>query len=414
MQPVRGTKDLPPHEFEKFLFIQQAARKVFARYGFNEMDVPIFEFTELFKRSLGDDSDIVFKEMYTFEDRSGKSITLRPELTAGIARAVTTGVNNISLPASLFTIGPVFRYERPQKCRQRQFHQINCEAVGIKDPYLDAEVVAMAANFLYDLGIGSAINLEINSIGDKQTRVDYVKVLKEYLLKNFDNLSEDSKRRLNTNILRILDSKDETDREILRDAPSIENFFTKETELFFEKFCHGLKSMNIKYSINHSLVRGLDYYCHTVFEFTTKELGAQGTVIGGGRYDDLYSLIASLDAPAIGFAGGVERIADLLNYKKEKDIDIGIIVIGDFMHHACKVAMDLRNLGLTVSFVYQGKDLIKKMKKANSMKSKFVLIFGEDEMKIGGITFKNMLTGKQQQILLNNIIESVPKIIEEI
>ena len=274
LQPVRGTKDILADDYRVFSHVQNTARHVSFLYGFKEISTPIFEFTEVFKKTLGEESDVVGKEMYMFEDRGGESITLRPEFTAGIARAFISGGLTNQLPLKLFSTGPLFRYERPQKGRQRQFHQINFEMLGVADPMADVEVISMGAHVLDALGVSDKIKLEINSLGDKDSREKYRDALVEYLNDYKNDLSDDSKIRLEKNPMRILDSKDEGDKKIVEDAPVIGDYYSNEAADFFAAVTEGLSGLGVEYGLNNRLVRGLDYYSHTAFEFTTNQLGS--------------------------------------------------------------------------------------------------------------------------------------------
>ncbi|MCC7259527.1 MAG: histidine--tRNA ligase, partial [Alphaproteobacteria bacterium] len=310
LQPVRGTHDILPEEGRKRRFITETAREIASRYGFDEFATPVFEFTDVFARTLGDVSDIVSKEMYSFTDRGGESITLRPEFTAGLARAFLSNGLQQNTPVKAFCHGPVFRYERPQKGRMRQFHQIDAEIIGVAGPQADIEVIALADHILRTLGV-APITLELNSLGDVESRKAHRAALVEYFTGHQAALSEDSKARLTKNPLRILDSKDEGDRKIVADAPVLTEYFNEASQEFFAAVKEGLTALGIAYTINPRLVRGLDYYCHTVFEFTTTALGAQNAVLAGGRYDGLMAQMGGPETPAIGWAAGIERLTEL-------------------------------------------------------------------------------------------------------
>ncbi|XP_011068570.1 PREDICTED: histidine--tRNA ligase, chloroplastic-like, partial [Acromyrmex echinatior] len=359
----------------------QTANRISSLYGFLPAQTPIFEYTEVFTKTLGDSSDIITKEMYTFNDKGGKSITLRPEFTAAVVRLLIE--KKLQTPIKLFSIGPAFRYERPQKGRQRQFHQINFEVFGIEDPKADIELISLAQHLLTEFGINKNVKLEINSInslGDGETITKYKEALILYFTKYQNDLSEDSKNRLIKNPLRILDSKDEKDKSIISDAPKISNYYTKESSDFFEQILNGLTILDIPYTVNNKLVRGLDYYCHTVFEFVTEDLGAQGAVFAGGRYDNLVSLVGGKHIPAIGFAGGIERIMELINYSPKEERPIYLIPIGrEVEKHALTLANELRRNGLYVIYEYSG-TLRTRMKKANQANAKAALIFGDEEL----------------------------------
>ena len=301
LQPVRGTHDLLPDRARAFRRVADAARTVAGRYGYHEMATPIFEFSEVFKRTLGDTSDIVTKEMYTFTDRSGAEVTLRPEGTAGVARAVISGGLAQHTPLKYFYAGPMFRYERPQKGRLRQFHQIGVELLGVAEPVGDVEVIALGAAILEELGVAARTTLELNTLGNTDSREAYRRVLVDYLEARRDELSEESLSRLARNPLRILDSKNAGDREVVAEAPLLGDSLDAESAEFFASVCAGLDRLGIAHTLNPRLVRGLDYYCHTAFEFTTDALGAQGAVIAGGRYDGLVAQMGGPETAGIGW-----------------------------------------------------------------------------------------------------------------
>ena len=311
LQPVRGTHDLLPDQALAFRRVVDAARMVAGRYGYREMATPIFEFSEVFKRTLGDTSDIVTKEMYTFTDRSGAEVTLRPEGTAGVARAVISGGLAQHMPLKYFYAGPMFRYERPQKGRLRQFHQIGVELLGVAEPIGDVEIIALGAAILDELGVAERTTLELNTLGNTESREAYRGVLVDYFEARRDELSEDSLSRLTRNPLRILDSKDPGDRAVVAEAPLLGDSLDALSADFSASVQAGLDRLGIVYDLNPRLVRGLDYYCHTAFEFTTDSLGAQGAVIAGGRYDGLVGQMGGPETPGIGWAGGIERLSML-------------------------------------------------------------------------------------------------------
>lgn len=409
LQPVRGTKDILFTEQKKFQAIVNIARLISSRFGYQEAAVPIFEFTEVFTRTLGDYSDIVNKEMYSFPDRNGQSITLRPEFTAGIARAVISNGLYNEFPLKFFSVGPVFRYERPQHGRMRQFHQINCEYIGAEDSLIDVEVIDLANMILSELGLSNVVSLEINTLGDKQSRENYLKELIEYFTKYQSSLSEDSKIRLEKNPLRILDSKDETDKKISHDAPSILDYLTAESKQYFETILDNLTKIGIKYNINKRMVRGLDYYNHTTFEFITDKLGAQGTVLGGGRYDGLLKLMGGQDAPGIGFAAGIERISELYEYQAEKKILISIIALDkDLRFEAHKVAHALRAAGINAE-IENTYNLSKAMKKALHRNANYAIFVGEEEIKKQRFKFKNFSNRREDEFDISSIINLIKK-----
>lgn len=404
-QTVRGTKDLLFDEWYKFKYIEQTANRISSLYGFLPVQTPIFEYTEVFTKTLGDSSDIINKEMYTFIDKGGKSITLRPEFTAAIVRLLIE--KKLQTPIKLFSTGPAFRYERPQKGRQRQFHQINFEVFGIENPKADIELISLVQHLLTEFAINKNVKLEINSLGDSETTSKYREALISYLKKFQNDLSEDSQNRLIKNPLRILDSKDKTDKEIISNAPKISDYYTKESSDFFEQILNGLAILDIPYTVNNKLVRGLDYYCHTVFEFVTEDLGAQGAVFAGGRYNNLVSSVGGKHTPAIGFAGGIERVMELINYAEKKERPIYIIPIGgEAEEHALTLASELRRNGLYVIYEHSG-TLKTRMKKANQANAKVVLIFGDEELSSKTLKIKNMDTGEEKMIACDKIVENI-------
>jgi histidyl-tRNA synthetase len=389
-----------PEDARRHRHIVTVAREIASRFGFEEVATPIFEFTEVFKRTLGDTSDIVTKEMYTFADRSGDEITLRPEGTAGIARAVISGGLTQNLPLKFFYSGPMFRHERPQKGRQRQFHQIGVELLGVAGPLGDIETIAVGAQVLDALGILPKTVLEINTLGDKESRDAYRTVLVKYFSGHLDKLSEDSRARLERNPLRILDSKDEGDKRIVANAPSFADYLTPAARDFFAKVCAGLDALGIKHEVNPRLVRGLDYYCHTAFEFTTMALGAQGTVLAGGRYDGLIGTMGGPETPGVGWAAGIERLAMLIGEPPAAPRPIAIVPIGDAAETAAlTLAHKLRRAGCTVDLGYSG-NLSRRMKRANKLHARYAVILGEDELQRGTATLRDLDSGEQEAIPL--------------
>ena len=409
-QVVRGTKDLLSEEWYKLKYIQHIANNISNLYGFVPIETPIFEYTEVFTKTLGDSSDIITKEMYSFEDKNGKSITLRPEFTAAIVRLFLE--KKLKLPARLFSTGPVFRYERPQKGRQRQFHQINFEILGIKTFQADIELISLGQHLINEFGIGDRVKLEINSLGDSETITSYKKSLLSYLERYDNDLSEESKNRLITNPLRILDSKNKKDLLIISDAPKISEYYTKQSASFFDQVLNDLTILNIPYVVNTNLVRGLDYYCHTVFEFFTNDLGAQGAVFAGGRYDNLVSSMGGEFTPAIGFAGGIERIAALFFHSRAEERPIYLVPIGNQAeNYSLKLADKLRKNGLYVKYEYNN-TLKNKMKKANQANAKVALIFGDKELNSQTLKIKDMETGIEEIVMDNKVTESILRILK--
>ena len=323
-QSVRGTRDLLPNLKKSFRAIDEMAFKTAQKYGYNEIETPLFEFSEVFHRSLGETSDAVSKETYTFTDRGGDSITLRPEGTAGVVRAfVSEGLAQL-IPLKLYYYGPMFRYERPQKGRYRQFYQFGVEVLGLETPLADIECLDLAWNIIKKLKLSERCVLEINTLGDAESRVEYRQALVGYLTPLKSQLSPDSQIRLEKNPMRILDSKDEGDKKLLVNAPLMKNFLNEKSNEFFNRVLEGLTHLKIPYKVNPKLVRGLDYYCHTVFEFTTTELGAQGAILSGGRYDGLVEMLGGPKTAGVGWAAGVDRLADLcettLTFEKDSTV----------------------------------------------------------------------------------------------
>lgn len=402
-QNVRGTQDFFGKSMEKFNFVINIFKNNVKSFNFHEINTPILEFSNLFERSVGDDSDIVMKELYKFEDRGGNILALRPEFTAGIVRSfINNGELNQNLPQKLFCAGPVFRYDRPQKGRYRQFNQLNCEYFGNAEYLADVELLCLGYKILQDLGLKN-ITLEINSLGSNDCKKRYEKALKEYFEKFKDKLSEDSKVRLEKNPLRILDSKDEGDRELLKNIPTIDQFYTEEEKEFYSNILKSLDKFGIKYFSNNLLVRGLDYYTSTVFEFTTTDLGAQSAVLAGGRYDSLVEEIGGVVVPAVGFGGGLERLMLLINENLlKKEELIAIIPVSENENEFClDLSNKLRNQEKRVEFLYSGK-FKKKMEKINKIEADFAIIVGEDEVESRKLKIKNLKDGSIKDFVYEN------------
>lgn len=400
LQPVRGMHDLLPLEHQKHSFVIDFAKSIALSFGFAEMATPLIEFKEVFKRTLGDASDIVSKEMYEIVERGGEYLVLRPEGTAGIARAVMSNGLTQSMPLKYFYAGPMFRYERPQKGRVRQLHQIGVELFGVSDPVGDVEVISLAHEILKALNISSRVTLEINTLGDSESRYHYRDRLVTYLRDHYAVLSLDSKERLERNPLRILDSKDEEDKKILKNAPVLAESLNDCSKEMFEKILEGLKILQIPFTLNPHLVRGLDYYCHVAFEFTTAELGSQGTVLAGGRYDGLMATMGGPSIPGVGWAGGIERLAMMLT----QDIcptptrPLAIIPMEEeFDIYGLQLAQALRKEGHIVEMTYGG-GLGKRLKKANKINANYALILGAEEISSHMVTLKDLDRGDQIQI----------------
>jgi histidyl-tRNA synthetase len=405
LQPVRGTHDLLPDEARRHRQVVETSRQVAALYNYREMAIPILEFTEVFDRTLGETSDIVSKEMYSFADRGGEQITLRPEATAGIARAVISGGLQKDLPLRFFTHGPMFRYDRPQKGRYRQFHQIDIEVIGIGEPAADVEIIAVGRHILERLGIADKVVLELNTLGDAESRQAYRAVLVEYLDGHRDRLSAESRERLSRNPLRILDSKDKGDRQIVEGAPVYSDYLNDASRAFFDAVRSGLETLGIAYAINPRLVRGLDYYCHTAFEFTTNELGAQGAVIAGGRYDGLIGQLGGPDTAATGWAGGIERLALLTADPPPASRPVALVPIGAAAEtRTLLLAEELRHAGLVVEQSVRG-NLSRRMKRADRINARFAIIVGEDELAAGAATVRDLDSGEQQSVAFDQLAD---------
>jgi len=403
LQPVRGTQDILPEESLLHRHVEDVALKTAELYGFGEISTPIFEFTEVFARTLGDTSDIVTKEMYSFEDRGGEGLTLRPEGTAGVARAFISNGLAQNLPLKYFYRGPMFRYERPQKGRRRQFHQVGVEILGVAGPQADIEVISLAQQFLTALGMEQSITLELNTLGDAESRTAYREKLVGFLSDYRDDLSEDSRERLEKNPLRILDSKDEGDRKVVADAPLLKDSLNDTSQQFFADLLDGLSRLNIEYELNDKLVRGLDYYCHTAFEFTSTDLGAQGTVLAGGRYDGLIEEMGGPSTPGIGWAAGVERLSMLAKAGEEAQRPISVIPTGqDTANDALVLAHRLRRKGFKIDHGYSG-NVGKRMKRANSANACAAIILGEDEISKNVGLVRDMDSGEQTEVSLDQI-----------
>ena len=409
LQPVRGTHDLLPDDSRSHRWVEEVAFACARRYGFGEIITPIFEFTEVFSRTLGETSDVVTKEMYTFADRSGDSLTLRPEGTAGVARAFISNGLAQSLPLKLFYRGPMFRHERPQKGRLRQFHQVGVELLGVESPLADVEVIALAWRVLSELGLAGKVRLELNTLGDGDSRSAYRDTLTAYLSGFRSSLSEDSRNRLDRNPLRVLDSKDEGDRKIVEGAPPMSESLTPEARDFFHTVTDGLTQLGIPFTINPKLVRGLDYYCHTAFEFTTTALGAQGTVLAGGRYDELIAQMGGVRTPGIGWAAGIERLSMLVEQVPVGVRPITVIPMGDALR-AMAVAERLRRAGMTVDLGYSG-NMKKRMARADKVNARFAVIMGEEEAARGAVTIRDLDGGVQEEVPLASLEEHLGRLL---
>ncbi len=413
----RGTNDIIPPESAKWNYIEKKAKYIFDLYNYDEIRTPIFEYTELFQRGIGEVTDIVEKEMYTFEDKSGRSITLRPEGTASVVRSfLENKIYGQAQPTKYYYIGPMFRYERPQAGRYRQFNQLGIEVFGTKDPMVDAEVIAVGMHYMDILGLED-LTLYINSIGCPNCRPQYLEKLKKYLNDNKGALCEDCKNRIETNPLRVLDCKNESCQLVIEDAPKIIDHLCEECEVHFENLQENLKNIDIEYEIDPNLVRGLDYYTKTAFEVKYEGLGAQDTIFGGGRYDKLAEEIGNKDIPGIGFALGIERL--LLTLEKQeieipidKSIDIYLTTIGDKAKKACFELLDeFRKNNIKAEIDYLGRSVGGQMKSADRMNATYTVIIGENELNSGKATVRNMKNGEEQEIKLDTLVESIEKMI---
>ncbi|MBO0737764.1 MAG: histidine--tRNA ligase [Alphaproteobacteria bacterium] len=398
LQPVRGTQDLLPETARRHRQIVETAREIAGLYGFSEIATPIFEFTEVFARPIGETSDIVAKEMYSFTDRGGEEITLRPEATAGIVRAVLSDGLVQNAPLKFFCSGPMFRYERPQKGRFRQFHQIDVELIGVAQPQADIEVIALGHRTLEALGIGADTQLELNTLGDPESRAAYREALVTYFSRRRSELSEDSRRRLERNPLRILDSKEESDKRVSLEAPVFDDYLNARSQEFFSRVCDGLAELGIGYRLNPRLVRGLDYYTHTAFEFVTTQLGSQGTVIGGGRYDGLAEMMGGPQIPAVGWAAGIERLAMLIAEPPAAKRPIALVPVGEAGEGpALKLSEELRGAGLPIDLGYSG-NLGRRLRRANKIGARAAVLIGEDELARGIVALRDLDSGEQSEV----------------
>jgi len=407
LQPVRGTRDILPDEIRAHRHIEDTARRAATRYGYHEVATPIFEFTDVFRRTLGDTSDIVTKEMYSFTDKGGDEITLRPEGTAGIARMLISGGQTKDLPLKYFYHGPMFRYERPQKGRFRQFHQIGIELFGVAEAAGDVEVIALGAEILESLGVLGRATLELNPLGNTASRTAYRAALVAYLDGHRQRLSEDSQLRLERNPLRVLDSKDSGDKAVVAGAPDFGDYLDSESADFFAAVRAGLDALSIAYVRNTRLVRGLDYYCHTAFEFITDSLGAQGTVLAGGRYDGLVTQMGGPATPGVGWAAGVERLAMLAEGVAPPPRPISVVPVGaESEIAALTLTQRLRGEGFVVDLGYRG-NLGRRLKRANRLNACVALIVGPDESARDAVVLRDLDTGEQTEVPLAGIAEKL-------
>ncbi|HEY6626801.1 MAG TPA: histidine--tRNA ligase [Ignavibacteriaceae bacterium] len=418
IKAVTGTKDILPSDIPRWKYLEKTVERIFTSFNYKEIRTPIFEETALFARGIGEETDIVGKEMYTFKDRSDTSLTLKPEMTAAVVRAyLEHSLGAQQSLTKLFYISPMFRQERPQAGRFRQFHQFGAEAIGSKSPLLDAEMIQMAYEILKSLGLKN-ISVKINSLGTPETRENYKKLLKNFLEDKKSKLSEDSKKRFETNILRIFDSKVESDQNIIKDAPKLIDHLDEESKADFEVVKNQLAKFGIPYEIDPALVRGLDYYTKLTFEIDSGSVGAQTALCGGGRYDLLIETLGGKSTPATGFAAGIERI--LLACENEKSfsvpdpaIDVYLIRIDNELEaFISELAGKLRKENLSVDFDYLQRSVKAQMREANKLNAKYVLFIGGDEYKAGMINLKKMSTGVEEKVTINQIREFVAKLLQ--
>jgi histidyl-tRNA synthetase len=414
LQAVKGTRDLLPGTCRKFRHVEQTASQISSLYGFDEIETPILEPAALFLRSLGDTSDIVSKEMYRFTDAGGDDLVLRPEGTAGVARALISEGLAQDLPLKLFYRGPMFRRERPQKGRYRQFYQCGVELLGVDSPAADLEVIACGYHMLQELGLSQNLTLRLNSIGDADSRAQFREALKAYFQAHRDELSQESQDRLERNPLRILDSKDARDRKLLEQAPRLADSLTPAAFEFFRQVQDGLKALKIPVVIDPLLVRGLDYYCHTVFEFTTENLGAQNAVLAGGRYDGLVSDLGGPRVPGVGWAFGTDRLVLLLDELQrdwKNSASFALIPVGERAEKELpSLAQDLRRAGLRVDLSFSG-NVGKRMKRADKVGALAAVIFGDNELNADRFQIKALKTGTQSEVPRAQIITELQRLI---
>jgi histidyl-tRNA synthetase len=407
-QPIRGMQSLMGEDADRMAAVVAAFDRVRRLYGFKRVEVPVLEHTDVFARTMGETTDVVSKEMYSFEDKSGESVTMRPEFTAGIARAFLSEGWQQYAPLKVATHGSAFRYERPQKGRFRQFHQLDAEIVGAAEAAADVELLALGDQLLKELGI-TGVMLQLNTLGDAPTREAWRKALVEYFWQSFDSLSEDSRDRLERNPLRILDSKDPRDRAIAEAAPSIDEYLTSEASDFFDEVKAGLEAAGVQWVRDPRLVRGLDYYRHTAFEFVTDRLGAQGAVIAGGRYDGLVEALGGPHTPAVGWAAGIERLAMLIDAPEPERPSVVVVPLGERAELAgTGIVAGLRREGVSTDMAYRG-NMKKRLSRANSAGAKYALIIGDDELDRGEAQLKDLASGEQRAVSLDLLGEAIRK-----
>lgn len=407
---IKGTNDVLPGESYKNQYIESTCLSVAEKYGYKEMRTPVFEHTELFQRGVGDTTDVVQKEMYTFDDKGGRSITLRPEGTAGAARAfLENGLSNEALPQKICYLTSCYRYEKPQAGRLREFHQFGIECFGASSPLADAEMISLAKQVFDELEVKD-LHLELNSIGCPTCRAEYHKALKEYFESRKDELCDTCRDRLDRNPMRILDCKSPVCHEIAQGAPVVLDYLCDECREHFDTVKKYLDAMNIEYVVNPQIVRGLDYYTKTVFEFVSDSIGAQGTVCGGGRYDGLIQELGGQSTPSLGFAMGLERLKLVMDaqncpYPDEEKPDLFIVAMGEkAVLKAVEIAKDMRDEGFSVLYDLNGRSLRAQMKYADKLGAKFNVVIGDNEVDNGTAKLKNMATGDTKDINLTTFV----------
>jgi len=406
-RPVRGTQDMLGEQALRFGHVVETFDRVRRLYGFGRAEVPVIEPTAVFARSLGETTDVVSKEMYSFEDRGGDSVTLRPEFTAGLCRAYLTEGWQQHAPLKITTHGPLFRYERPQKGRYRQFHQLDAEVIGSGEPQADIELLCLADQLLRELGIADGVTLTLNTLGDGATRDAWRSALVAHFGRHRGDLSQDSIDRLERNPLRILDSKDPRDRPVADAAPDIDAYLSIEAGAFFEAVTRGLEAAGIAWVRNARLVRGLDYYRHTAFEFVTDRLGAQGTVLGGGRYDGLIEALGGPPTPAVGWAAGIERLAMLIDAPVTERIDVAVVPMGEAAQAvATGVLAALRRAGIAADMAYKG-NVKRRMQKADASGATWAVIIGDDELARGEVVLKHLVDQTQSWMAADRLVETL-------
>jgi histidyl-tRNA synthetase len=407
VQPIRGTQSLLGEDADRLAMVVAAFDRVRRLYGFRRVEVPTIEQTSVFARTIGETTDVVSKEMYSFEDRGGDSITLRPEFTAGICRAYLSEGWQQYAPLKVAAHGSAFRYERPQKGRFREFHQLDAEIIGAAEPQADVELLAFGYQLLLELGIAEGVTLELNTLGDPKTREAWRTGLIEYFEGHKADLSEDSVARLQRNPLRILDSKDPRDKAICANAPSVDDCLTAEAADFFAAVTAGVDAAGVPWKRNPRLVRGLDYYRHTAFEFVTDRLGAQGTVIAGGRYDGLIESLGGSHTPAVGWAAGIERLAMMIEAPQAETPAVVIVPLGERAEaEAQGIVAGLRREGVATDMAYRG-NMKKRLSRANASGAAYALILGDEELDRGEAQLKDLATGEQRAVSLDLIADAI-------